>query len=81
MDHTKDRLEDRLDHEQAEGRKDQAAGALGEMKGKVKKNVGDLVGNESMEAEGRMEEAQGKVQREAGNLRSEAADRAEDMID
>lgn len=81
MDNMRDRVEDKLDHEQNEGYKDQASGAWDELKGKVKKNVGDALGDTSMEAEGRMEEAGGKLRREAGSLRSDAADAAGDAID
>ncbi len=81
MDDMKDRVEDKLDHEQAEGRKDQAGGTWDELKGKVKKNVGDALDDTSMEAEGRVQEAGGKMQKETGEARAKAADAAQDAID
>ena len=77
----KDTIKDKLDHEQAEGRKDQAGGLVDRVQGNVKKNVGDLIGNEQMQAEGAAEEAAGATRQKAGDLRADAADAAEDAID
>lgn len=73
--------EDRLEREEARGRKEQAAGALNEVKGKVKKNVGDAFDNERMQAEGATEEMAGKARKNAGDAYADAADRAEDRVD
>lgn len=71
----------RLNKEHAKGRVDQAGGALSELKGKVKKNVGDAFGDRSMQAEGAAEEMAGKARKNAAGARANAADKAEDIID
>ncbi len=76
----RDAIKDELDRQQNAGREDQAGGAWDEFKGKVKKTVGDLTDNASMEAEGRMQEAAGKLRKEAGELRTDAADKADDAL-
>ena len=81
MSDLRDDMESRLQKEEAKGRLDQAGGALDEVKGKVKKNVGDALDNERMQAEGAAEELAGKVRKEAGDSRAEVADAAEDLID
>jgi uncharacterized protein YjbJ (UPF0337 family) len=70
-----------LHEEEARGRKEQAAGAVDELKGKVKKNVGDAFDNERMQAEGAAEELGGKARKQAGDAYADAADRAEDAVD
>ena len=50
-----DDAKSRLNKEHAKGRMDQAGGAFDEIKGKVKKNVGDAFGDRSMQAEGAAE--------------------------
>ena len=70
-----------LHKEEARGRKEQAAGALNEMKGKVKKAVGDAIDNEQMQAEGAVDEMAGKARKHAGDAYADAADRAEDALD
>lgn len=76
-----DDMEARLQKEQAKGRADQAGGAFDELKGKIKKNVGDAFDDHSMQAEGAAEEMAGKVRKHAGDAHAEAADAAEDIID
>jgi uncharacterized protein YjbJ (UPF0337 family) len=71
----------RLNKEHAKGRMDQAGGAFDELKGKVKKNVGDAFGDRSMQAEGAAEEMAGKARKNAAGARANAADKAEDIID
>ena len=71
----------KLHKEHAEGRKEQAAGAFDELKGKVKKNVGDAFDDHSMQAEGAAEEMAGKARKHAGDAHADAADKAEDALD
>ena len=75
------RKEDRLEREEMKGRKQQAAGAFDEVKGKVKKNVGDALDDHSMQAKGAAQEAAGKARKNLGDARADAADAAEDRID
>ena len=77
----KDRIKDSLDNQQIEGMKDEAGGLIDRVQGNVKKNVGDLIGNERMQAEGAAEELAGKARQKAGDLRGDAADAIEDSID
>ena len=79
MDHND--AQDRLRKEEMKGRADQAHGAFDELKGKVKKNVGDAIDDHSMQAKGAAEEMAGKARKHAGDARADAADAAEDMID
>lgn len=73
-------VKDELDRQQIAGREDQAGGAWDELKGKVKKTVGDLTDDASLEAEGRIQEAGGKLKKAAGEARADAADAADDAI-
>jgi uncharacterized protein YjbJ (UPF0337 family) len=43
-----------------------------EIKGKVEKEVGNVTGNERIQAHGEAEEVKGKVQKEAGHVQSKA---------
>ena len=52
--------------------KDRAQGKWEELKGKVKKNVGDLVDDESMEAEGMAEEHLGKAHQKGAEAAAQA---------
>ena len=81
MSDLKDDAQDRLRNEEAKGRKEQAGGAFDEIKGKVKKNVGDALGDESMQAKGAAQEMAGKARKGAGDARADAADAAGDMLD
>lgn len=76
-----DDAKNKLNREHAEGRMEQAAGAFDELKGKVKKNVGDAIDDHSMQAEGAAEEMAGKARKTAGDAHADAADAAEDVID
>ena len=71
----------RLNKEHAKGRKEQAGGAFDELKGKVKKNVGDALDDHSMQAKGAAQEMAGKARKAAGDAHADAADKAEDAID
>ncbi|WP_412069652.1 CsbD family protein [Rubrivirga sp. IMCC43871] len=71
----------KLHKEEARGRKEQAAGAFDEVKGKIKKNVGDAIDDHSMEARGAAEEMAGKARKTAGDAYADTADKAEDAID
>ena len=70
-----------LHEQEAKGRKEQAAGAFDELKGKVKKHVGDAFDDESMQAKGAAQEMAGKARKAAGDAHADAADAAEDAID
>ncbi|WP_420456058.1 CsbD family protein [Rubrivirga sp.] len=70
-----------LHEEEAKGRKEQAAGAFDEMKGKVKKTVGDAFDDKSMQAKGAAQEMAGKARKTAGDAHADAADAAGDAID
>ena len=48
--------------------KDQIAGSVNEVKGKVKEKTGHLVGNERLEDEGRSQNLSGKVQKKVGQI-------------
>ena len=76
-----DNAKNELREEEARGRKEQAGGAFDELKGKVKKNVGDAFDDHSMEAKGAAQEAAGKARKHAGDAYADAADKAEDAID
>ena len=81
MSDLKNDAQDKLRNEEAKGRKDQAGGAFDELKGKVKKNVGDAFGDKSMQAEGTAQEMAGKARKNAGDAHADAADAAGDMLD
>jgi uncharacterized protein YjbJ (UPF0337 family) len=48
--------------------KDQVAGAVDEVTGKVKEKAGNLVGNTRLENEGRSQNFAGKVQKKVGQI-------------
>ena len=73
--------QDKLRNEEAEGRKEQAGGAFDELKGKVKKTVGDAFDDKSMQAKGAAQEMAGKARKNAGDAHADAADAAGDMLD
>lgn len=54
--------------------KDQAKGRIKEAKGKAKKVTGKIIGNKSMETEGKVDETLGKVQRGYGDLKDDLED-------
>lgn len=76
-----DDAKNKLNKEHAKGLKEKASGAFDEIKGKVKKNVGDAFDDHSMQAEGTAEEMAGKARKMAGGAHATAADKAEDAID
>lgn len=81
MDDLKNDAQRQLREEEARGRKEQAGGALDELKGKVKKTVGDALDKEQMQAEGAAEELGGKARKKAGDAYADAAGAANDAID
>jgi len=54
--------------------KDQVKGRVKEAKGKIKEVAGKLVGNESMEAEGKVERTLGKAQAKFGDVKKDVKD-------
>ena len=72
---------DRLDKEEAKGRKGQAAGAVDQTKGKVKKAAGDALNDGDMKAKGAAQEIKGKAKKKAGDARADTARGAKDMLD
>ena len=48
--------------------KDELAGALHEVKGKVKEKAGQVVNNPDLESEGRVENLAGKIQKKIGQV-------------
>jgi uncharacterized protein YjbJ (UPF0337 family) len=48
--------------------KDNAVGKMHQVKGKVKETVGKAVGNQDLEAEGKVENLHGKVQEKLGQV-------------
>lgn len=57
--------------------KDRLKGVGNQIKGDVKKGVGEMTGDASLEAEGHMDKAKGKVQQGVG----EAKDKVRDAVD
>ena len=49
--------------------KDQIAGAVKEVKGKVKEKVGHLIGNTRLEDEGQSQNVAGKVRKKIGQIK------------
>ncbi|UEM06061.1 CsbD family protein [Skermanella rosea] len=49
--------------------RDQIAGAAKDIKGDIKKEIGDLTGNQALKDEGNLDKAEGKVQKGVGNLK------------
>ena len=47
---------------------DKIQGAAKEAKGNVKQGAGKLVGNERLQAEGRVDKAEGRVQKKVGEI-------------
>lgn len=54
--------------------KDQVKGRIKEATGKTKKVTGKIIGNKSMEAEGKVDETLGKVQKGYGDLKDDIED-------
>ena len=53
--------------------KDQITGRVKEVAGKVQKNVGDALDNESQEAKGAAREAEGKIEKNVGDGKNKVA--------
>lgn len=56
--------------------KDRIEGSAEQAKGSVKKGVGEMTGDEKMQAEGQADKAEGKVQNAAGSAKDAARDAA-----
>jgi uncharacterized protein YjbJ (UPF0337 family) len=54
--------------------KDQVKGRVKEAKGKIKEVAGKLVGNESLEAEGKVQKTLGKAQAKFGDVKQDVKD-------
>lgn len=54
--------------------KDQVRGRVKEAKGKIKEVAGKLVGNESMEAKGKIQKNLGKAQAKFGDVKQDVKD-------
>jgi uncharacterized protein YjbJ (UPF0337 family) len=54
--------------------KDQVKGRVKEAKGKIKEVAGKLVGNESLEAKGKVQKILGEAQAAAGDLKEDVKD-------
>ena len=64
--------------------KDRVEGKLEDVKGRVKRQVGEWTGDENAQAEGAADQAKGKVQNTWGKLKDavrDTADKAEDKAD
>lgn len=57
--------------------KNERDGKIDQAKGRAKQAIGDLTGNKTMKAEGRMDEAGGKVEEAVGQLKRKAAETIE----
>jgi uncharacterized protein YjbJ (UPF0337 family) len=54
--------------------KDQVRGRVKEAKGKIKEVAGKLVGNESLEAKGKVQKTLGKAQAKFGDVKQDVKD-------
>ncbi len=54
--------------------KDQVEGRVKESEGKIKEVVGKLVGNEALEARGKVEKVLGEAQAKAGDIKRDMRD-------
>lgn len=54
--------------------KDRVSGAANKAKGTVKETIGNLTGDEKMQAEGKMDKAKGKVQSTVGGAKDAVRD-------
>jgi len=57
--------------------KDQVKGRVEEAKGHIKEATGKAVGNERLEAEGKVDQLSGKTQKNYGDVKEKVADRIE----
>lgn len=60
---------------------DQARGKWDQATGKIKEEVGDAIGNEQMEYEGKWEQGKGQVREGVGNVREGVDEAVEDLDD
>ncbi len=58
--------------------KDQVKGAAQQVKGHIKEAAGDAVGNEKLQAEGKIDKATGKVQKNYGDAKEHVKDAVHD---
>jgi len=58
--------------------KDQVKGRVKEAEGKIKEVAGKLVGNETLEAKGKIQKTLGKAQAKFGDVKQDAKDAAKD---
>ena len=61
--------------------KDQVKGRTEEAKGKIKEIAGDLVGNEKLEAEGKIQKNLGKAQAKFGDVKKDVKDAVKDAVE
>jgi len=54
--------------------KDQVKGRLNEIGGKIQKNAGEVMGNDSQQARGTEKEIKGKIQKNIGDAKNKVAD-------
>jgi uncharacterized protein YjbJ (UPF0337 family) len=58
--------------------KDQVKGRMNEAEGKIKEATGKLVGNEKLEAKGKVQKVLGKAQAKFGDVKKDVKDAVED---
>jgi uncharacterized protein YjbJ (UPF0337 family) len=58
--------------------KDQVKGRVKEAEGKIKEVAGKLVGNETLEAKGKIQKTLGKAQAKFGDVKQDVKDAAKD---
>ena len=61
--------------------KDLVKGRTEEAKGKIKEIAGDLVGNEKLEAEGKIQKNLGKAQAKFGDVKKNVKDAVKDAVE
>ena len=61
--------------------KDQVKGRTEEAKGKIKEIAGDLVGNEKLEAKGKIQKNLGKAQAKFGDVKKDVKDAVKDAVE
>jgi uncharacterized protein YjbJ (UPF0337 family) len=60
---------------------DEVEGKIDQAKGKVKETVGDLIGDDEMEAEGKVDHAEGEAQETWGKAKRKVGDAADAVKD
>jgi uncharacterized protein YjbJ (UPF0337 family) len=60
---------------------DKIKGAANQVGGKIKEEVGEVIGNKQMEAEGMAQKAKGEAQRKVGEVKSTVKDAAGKIAD